>query len=131
MSNNLVKNVLPAVAIIVAGVAGAYLVYDNYFNREQTVAVSTIEPAAGDAMTEHAAPVEGTAMTTESTATDTGAVDSVQGTTDAPTATMTTETDSAVTFKSGEDAKAMSGAAVETTTTTETKKEESKTETIH
>ena len=141
MSNNLVKNVLPAVAIMVAGLAGAYLVYDNYFNREQAAAVSTIEPAAGVEAT--------TAVSTDAAVAapvDAGAVDAVQGTADVPaSATVSTETDSASVKSDGEvtytstteeaapaEGGAMAPAAAEATTEThtETKTEEHK-ETVH
>lgn len=43
------KNITPAVAIMVVGVLGAYLVYDNYFSGESAaVQVSGFEPAAGE-----------------------------------------------------------------------------------
>lgn len=45
---NVFKNITPAVAVMVAGLAGTYLVYDNYFSGPDASYISQIQPAAGD-----------------------------------------------------------------------------------
>lgn len=46
--NNVIKNVTPAVAVMVVGLVGAYFVYDNYFSARTATSVSIIEPAGGE-----------------------------------------------------------------------------------
>lgn len=47
--NNIFKNITPAVAVMLAGLLGAYLVYDNYFtDKTSSVVVQGIEPASGE-----------------------------------------------------------------------------------
>lgn len=47
--NNVFRNITPAVAVMVAGLAGAYLVYDNFFSTKNAgIAVASISPAAGE-----------------------------------------------------------------------------------
>jgi hypothetical protein len=53
------KNIAPAVVVMVAGLLGAFMVYDSYFSGDNTAAYSQISPAAGE---EAAATDEGTAM---------------------------------------------------------------------
>src|SRR5688572_21812634 len=47
-TKNIIRNILPSVAVMVAGLMGAYLVYQNYFEDNVALQVSTYEPAAGD-----------------------------------------------------------------------------------
>lgn len=45
--NNIFRNITPAVAVMVAGLAGAYMVYDNFFSTKSGNSVAMISPAAG------------------------------------------------------------------------------------
>ena len=46
---NIIMNVTPAIAVMVAGIVGAYMVYDNYFSDNITASqLSNFEPAAGE-----------------------------------------------------------------------------------
>lgn len=46
---NIFKNITPAIAVMIVGVVGAYVVYDNFFSGQvPSAAVGTIEPAAGE-----------------------------------------------------------------------------------
>ena len=48
---NIIKNVTPSVAVMVAGLLGAWLAYDNYFSDKVSAEqISTFEPAAGEDM---------------------------------------------------------------------------------
>lgn len=61
---NIIKNVTPSVAVMVAGLLGAWLVYDNYFSDKVSAEqISTFEPAAGEDM---AAPAVGEEMPMDS-----------------------------------------------------------------
>ncbi len=68
---NIFRNISPAVAVMVVGVLGAYLVYDNYFSNDTAAAIGAVEPAAGD---EAAAPVADTADAAAPAADETAAV---------------------------------------------------------
>lgn len=46
--NNILRNITPAVVVMVAGLAGAYLVYDNFFTNADGEIVADISPAAGE-----------------------------------------------------------------------------------
>lgn len=47
--SNILRNITPAVAVMVAGLAGAYLVYDNFFTAQNSAdTIAAISPAAGD-----------------------------------------------------------------------------------
>lgn len=49
-SRNILRNVLPALAVMIAGLIGAYLVYDNYLaDRGVAAQMAGLDPAAGDA----------------------------------------------------------------------------------
>lgn len=52
---NILKNITPALAIMVAGVVGAVAVYDTNFSDQVTSSLLTIEPAAGVELTTPAA----------------------------------------------------------------------------
>lgn len=46
---NILKNITPAIAVMIVGVGGAYLTYDKFFsNKVSAVEASTFEPAAGE-----------------------------------------------------------------------------------
>lgn len=47
-TKNVIRNVLPSLAVMVAGLLGAYMVYQNYFEDNIALQISTYEPAAGD-----------------------------------------------------------------------------------
>jgi len=66
---NVFKNITPSVAIVVAGLAGAYLVYNTYFSDNVTaVQMSAFEPAAGETVA-----TETTTAVVETTTTGSGA----------------------------------------------------------
>ena len=76
----IIKNITPSVAVMVVGLLGAWLVYDNYFSDKVSAEqVSTFEPAAGETTAAPAA--EATAAVTE-------AAPAVEGTVDAAAAAV-------------------------------------------
>ncbi|HEY0901656.1 MAG TPA: hypothetical protein VGD95_05985, partial [Micavibrio sp.] len=70
---SIIRNITPAVAVMVAGLAGAYLVYDQFFTAQNGVEYAAISPAAGEStedtiiIAEAGAPVVETQTTTEAT----------------------------------------------------------------
>lgn len=83
---NIVKNIVPALAIMVIGVGGAYVTYDKFFSDKVSAEQASImEPAAGE---DAAAPVADTAapateeaapaMATETMPSDTAAEEAVK-----------------------------------------------------
>lgn len=80
---NIFKNVTPSVAVMVVGLLGAYLVYDNYFSKSvETADIASFEPAAGEEATEA---VTESVVAVEGAATIESAVDAVEGTAEAVT----------------------------------------------
>ena len=80
--NNVLRNITPAIAVMVAGLAGAYLVYDNFFSTKNDAGtVAMIAPAAGEVTDESIIIAEASALA------DAAAV--AVETTDAPVATTT------------------------------------------
>lgn len=89
-------NILPALAIMIAGLSGVYMVYGNYAE-DQGRALSSVEPAAGD---ETPLPVK--ADTTLKIETHTQSQPPVASAPAPVTAPVSASSDSAVHFSSGD-----------------------------
>lgn len=93
--NNILRNITPAVAVMVAGLAGAYLVYDNFFTQNSTDSIAAISPAAGEYNEEsiiiaEADAAEGAVAATTEAVTETVTEGAAAATTTEATATETT-----------------------------------------
>jgi len=126
---NIFKSMAPAVSVVIAGVVGAYLVYDNYLSDRMSAAqVSGYEPAAGDENNTMVSP--GVAAQEVGTVKDNGAAPKPVAGTFPPAAatssstnatrTTTTTTTAPATGVVADEGADSSGAATTTTTTTST-----------
>lgn len=66
--SNILRNITPAVVVMVAGLAGAYLVYDNFFSTSNGDIVADISPAAGEVSDETIIIAEDTTTPVDATA---------------------------------------------------------------
>lgn len=64
---SIIRNITPAVAVMVAGLAGAYLVYDNFFTARGGAEYAAISPAAGESTEDAIIIAETDAPLTEAT----------------------------------------------------------------
>ncbi len=64
---SIIRNITPAVAVMVAGLAGAYLVYDNFFTAQNGAEFAAIAPAAGESTEDAIIIAEAGAPVTEAT----------------------------------------------------------------
>ena len=95
--NNL-RHITPAIAVMVAGLAGAYLVYDNFFTQNSTDSIAAISPAAGEYNEEsiiiaEADAAEGAVAATTEAVTETVTEGAAAVTTTETTVTETTTTE--------------------------------------
>lgn len=88
--NNIFRNITPAVAVMVAGLAGAYMVYDNFFSTKAGESVAMISPAAGE-MTEDSIIIAESAVAEGAAAVATEAAPVVDEAVAATEAAVTTE----------------------------------------
>lgn len=64
---SIIRNITPAVAVMVAGLAGAYLVYENFFTAQNGAEYAAISPAAGESTEDAIIIAEAGAPVTEAT----------------------------------------------------------------
>ncbi len=64
---SIIRNITPAVAVMVAGLAGAYLVYENFFTAQNGAEYAAIAPAAGESTEDAIIIAEAGAPVTEAT----------------------------------------------------------------
>lgn len=75
---NIFKNITPSVAVMVVGLLGAYMVYDNYFSSKvETADIAGFEPAAGEEMPAATLEVTTEAATGDAAAAVEGAVEAI------------------------------------------------------